>query len=303
MKIACCLLALLATGQSQREPNAIISADNPVRDLVVPYDMRQPFILVITAEGKSTLQVKTAAAITRTPGWHLLKAKQPVIRQADGRARWEQTFILDALLPAGRHVLQIEPLELREGVGDWKQVWKQVELPPLTVEVTLSEHGALRDLAPIEHLAPAASAWPLVVCSLTLAGGLAAAWLVRRNWRRSAPRRTSSPAERALRELERIRRLKASAARLHTMLSALLRRYLSRRFALSGRQRTTQELRAEIDAIGELSAAQKAALCTFLDDCDLVRFAGADASEAECERRLSWLADFIRQTATDQRSR
>lgn len=164
------------------------------------------------------------------------------------------------------------------------------------VQLLIGQKDALRDIAPIEELPPAPSLWPVVVWPLLIAAGLALFLVGRKMYFRVRGRKRLGPHELAAHELERIRRLDPPSDRLHAMLSKVLRRFLSRHFGYAARQRTTQELRHDIDQIADLTDTQRQAVVAFLEHCDLVKFAHMPAG-VSCAEHITWLTAFIEQTS------
>jgi hypothetical protein len=81
-------------------------------------------------------------------------------------------------------------------------------------------------------------------------------------------------------------------------LSAILRRYLERRYAFPAAEMTTEELLPRIDRLplgGGLSQRLKA-LCRFADP---IKFAGAGADRDRMRDHMAFARDFIRQTTVD----
>jgi len=113
------------------------------------------------------------------------------------------------------------------------------------------------------------AAWTAILAALLVGG--AALLLLRR--RGPAPPPPVPPAERALGRLRALR-TDMDPGEFHDGLSALLREFLSARFALRTRERTTEEILAAPETAHALGPDAHGALAGILARCDLARFAG-----------------------------
>jgi hypothetical protein len=96
-------------------------------------------------------------------------------------------------------------------------------------------------------------------------------------WRRNRRARILRPYEIALLRLEAIRTLMqpASAREFSTAVSDIVRSYIEQRFEIGVTRRTTEEfLRDLVDAANTSLARHQSLLAEFLQQCDLVKFAG-----------------------------
>jgi hypothetical protein len=157
----------------------------------------------------------------------------------------------------------------------------------------------IRDIRGPQFLVPA---WLLP--ALLVAGALAAlgAYGVWRR-RRARPTRALLPFETALQRLEDIRALMhpAGAREFSTAVSDIVRGYIEQEFHLTATHRTTEEfLRDLLESSNSSLARHRALLSEFLNQCDLVKFAGISLSLQNMESlRLSACA-FVRATADEQ---
>jgi hypothetical protein len=142
--------------------------------------------------------------------------------------------------------------------------------------------------------------WGFVLI-LGLTGALIlGAWLVKR--RRIAQPPPLSPAQLALRELERIERTlsdEGDAAMVHTELSHVLRRYLADRFGVPALEQTTAELLEAIRPHPGMSADQQKLLHDWFARCDLAKFARLYSSLEECPQTIELGREVVRQTRTE----
>ncbi len=78
-------------------------------------------------------------------------------------------------------------------------------------------------------------------------------------------------------------------------LSAVLRRYIERRFNFPAAEMTTEELLPQVDRIA-LDASLALELKTFCRQTDPIKFAGAAARQGRLARDLAFSRNFVRQT-------
>jgi hypothetical protein len=181
---------------------------------------------------------------------------------------------------------------------------------PVTITVTslLPENAdltALQDIAPPVDL-PAGSfpAWVWVtVGSLGGLGmGLVAWWYWR--WRQATARATPQPAHvlalAALQQLQREELItRQDIETFYVRLSGILRQYVERRFGLHALEQTTEEFLDALLSREGLLATHRALLQTFLEHCDLVKFARHQPAPDVMHRALTSVTCFIEQTADD----
>jgi hypothetical protein len=242
--------------------------------------------LTLEVEGKPPLEVELPAKITPSEAWKATPAGPPATTPlAGGRVRWRQTLDLEPL-QKGKHPLPLEPLRFREGTGPWQEAaWKPF-LVVVTTEVIKPDVGEARDITSIEEL-PSEPAWPVwlpaMIVGLAALGLLLIVWLL---WRRRPLALALSADKAALRELERLAALRLATARdverYHTRLSAVVRRYLERRFQLPASRQTTAEFLDALRHSPQLPAGQQALLRDFLERCDLGKFAPVTPGPQEC---------------------
>lgn len=202
---------------------------------------------------------------------------------------WRQDFMVEPLQP-GKLTLVIPPLRYRDGDGPWHTVvWK-----PIVVNVTTTVRPDVKDLRDItspEDLPyvqpnPGRNVWfwlPVIGTALVLL-------IVTAVWRRrKRDVATLSPAQLAQRELDRVASLGLPSAgktvEFHFLVHDVVRRYLKRRYHISGRCSTTNELlRSLRDA--DVSADRQAILDEFFQRCEPARFSGRIPSTADCAKTV-----------------
>jgi hypothetical protein len=147
------------------------------------------------------------------------------------------------------------------------------------------------------------SSWLMAggVTMLAIAAGslLAARVLHRKD--QAAPTPARSVHQTALQELKQIEALNLPASgefeRFHVELSNLIRRYVERRFPVQATQQTSPEFLERVQAAAWLTSEQQALLRDFLEQCDLVKFAGVTPPAEQCEALVGAARRFIDQTA------
>jgi hypothetical protein len=212
-----------------------------------------------------------------------------------GRLTWCQTAELRQARP-GVVALPGVRLRLRDGPGaEWQEVvWADIL-------------KTLRGPPPAEELPPPApSPWPgrlrragaAVGAALVLGLALALWVALRRRGRRAEP---LPPHDRALRELERVEREglppAGDAAEYHTRVGDVVRAYVAARFGVRAAQQTTAEFLAGLGAVPELDAEGRELLRSFLERCDLAKFARVSPPPEECRRTAELAREFVRRTA------
>ena len=181
---------------------------------------------------------------------------------------------------------------------------------PLTLTVRSVLTGdATTDLAPRKNVADQPR--PLRFW-LWIAGGIVAGlalvvalvtFLVRRSKRKDHSAPPKPPHEIAL---ARLASLLASDLlnqrrfeRFLDELSGILRHYIEDRFSIHAPQQTTEEFLPAARAAGALNHEQTAAVGRFLEKCDLVKFAKADADRADIDRAVDMVRAFIENSKSD----
>jgi hypothetical protein len=135
-----------------------------------------------------------------------------------------------------------------------------------------------------------------------LAGGMFVALCAYAIWsrrhRRPPPRHLTS-SERALEGLQNTRPLMqpATAREFGIAASEVIRTYIERRFVVVATQQTTEEfLQTLLQNPNEMLARHRPLLEVFLQQCDLVKFAGTSLTVADMESLFQRARDFVRET-------
>jgi hypothetical protein len=138
----------------------------------------------------------------------------------------------------------------------------------------------------------------IVAASLLL--GLCAYGIWRRQRRRSA--RALLPFEIALQRLEEIRAMMSpsSAQQFSVMVSDIVRSYIEQRFDVTATRRTTEEfLHDLLQSSNTMLVRYRAPLGDFLQQCDIVKFAGVSLTMHNMESLHRSACSFVRETAQE----
>lgn len=147
------------------------------------------------------------------------------------------------------------------------------------------------------------TAWPawwaaaLAAAVILSALGGYALW---RWWRARRRPRVLLPFEAALQQLEAIRPLlqPATAREFSIAVSDIVRRYIEQRFAVTATHRTTEEfLNDLLQSTHPALARHRGVLAAFLEQCDLVKFAGMALSSGTMEALYDSARSFVLETA------
>jgi hypothetical protein len=138
--------------------------------------------------------------------------------------------------------------------------------------------------------------------SAALAGALVVALCAYAVWRRRhrVADRTLTLSERTLERLESTRPLMrpATAREFGIAASEVIRDYVEKRFDVVATQRTTEEfLQTLLQSTNEALARHRSLLAEFLQQCDLVKFAGASLAVGDMESLFQSARGFVLETA------
>jgi len=142
----------------------------------------------------------------------------------------------------------------------------------------------------------------LMIAGLLLLAA-AAWWFIRRRRADAAQRGMAAAAEQAeedaLAELEKLFELISQEhSRPYAIeSSAIIRRYIERRFSLEAPRRSTEEFLAEARTSPKLAEPHQQLLADFLGCCDLLKFARTRADHRELGALQQAAMNFVRETA------
>jgi hypothetical protein len=158
------------------------------------------------------------------------------------------------------------------------------------------------DLRLLEPPHPWFAQYGWMLAALMVAAGIVW-WIVRRRAKRAAATAqaaaTQAAEEDALAELERLFALiDAERSRPYALeSSAIIRRYLERRFDLAAPLRSTEEFLAEARHAPQLNAEFQKLLADFLRCCDVLKFARTVADRSELAQLHESATHFVTETA------
>lgn len=158
--------------------------------------------------------------------------------------------------------------------------------------------GFLPDLPPLESIpAPFPWLWLLVAIAIAALGY----WLCRRYLKYRAARTLAPepelPAhERALLAMRDAMPLIEEPKRFVIAISDALRAYLEQRFALRAPEQTTEEFLSDLAKDQTLSGQHKSQLTDFMNQCDLVKFAGQSRAKDELYQLYDSAVTVVQET-------
>ena len=221
---------------------------------------------------------------------------------------WHQDYTLEATRAGS---LTIPPLPITSQAQEASEP-RTIQTLPLTITVTsvLPENADL--MAPKDIAPPAAlTRRGLPVWLTILLGIIAGLCLLAALWwwyrRRTRPAEAPSPRPAHLVALEALRLLQRDNLimtgridEFYVRLSAILRRYVEWRFGLRAPEQTTEEFLAAAHTTGALIVAHRDLLGTFLQQCDLVKFARHQPTPDDMQRAWDSAKNFVEHTADEQ---
>jgi Domain of unknown function (DUF4381) len=156
--------------------------------------------------------------------------------------------------------------------------------------------GAEEDIRDIRGPKAVQASWvlPAVLASAIIVALCAYALWVRRH--RGTRRQTLTLSEQALERLENTRPLMrpATAREFGIAASEVIRNYIEKRFDVIATQRTTEEfLQTLLQSSNETLARHRSQLEEFLQQCDLVKFAGASLTVTDMESLFRSARGFV----------
>ena len=314
------LLALGGAGCRDRQPTAAAPAPSVTREAV-----RGPLTLRLTAD-RQELTLADRVLLTLSAeydeGYDVAlprfgaNLEQFLIRDArdedprlvgPGRVQTARTYTLEPLV-SGTYT--VKPMKVTFGKrGEEAIDAHDLETPELTLTVTslLPEDIARLDVEDIvgpRELPRPRRPWLGWGLGGLVAAAALAVWLWRRQRRTAAARAPTRPAhEVAYEELRDLVALdlvsQGRYKEFYRALSAILRRYIERRFRLHAPERTTEEFLDELSRDHTLAPRHKELLKAFLGHCDLVKFAEVVPGPTQIQESFDRSKAFIEETRAD----
>jgi hypothetical protein len=180
--------------------------------------------------------------------------------------------------------------------------------PPAGAPAGNTAPAPMTDIHDIKPVLDMAGHWPWIWIVLGAAAALLLAALGWWLWkRRKRPEKTTAAGATALSpDAEALAALDALCAqtgvaprKFYFRLSAILRRYIERRYRIPAAEMTSEELLPRMDRL-QLDRRLAEAFRTFCRETDPIKFAGAAAHRDQVDRDLAFCRDFVRRTAVSQ---
>ncbi len=135
---------------------------------------------------------------------------------------------------------------------------------------------------------------------LLIAGGIVASIWLRKKLFKPAPVIVIPPHVRAKNKLREALSLIHDPRLFCIVVSDALRVYLEERFNFRAPERTTEEFLLDLQRTSLLTSDQKVSLTEFLQECDLVKFAGFEPNEEELRRLHDAALRLVDETQYEQ---
>lgn len=226
--------------------------------------------------------------------------------QPNGELRSEMRFKFE-VLHGGAYEWPALSIRFR-ATGDSE--WSNADTEPVPVEFRSMLEEGRDSVEPRPN--PGPLGWPMEWWFWILAIGLLAAVLVgalvtlvawRRGARPIAPMVRQSPYRLALDAIARIEAAgyleRGEVDRFYTELSGVIRHYIEGQFGLRAPEQTTEEFLQALMAKPVLLRGHRDALASFLEQCDLVKFARVRPTRQEGQNVLSAARGFVEATRGD----
>ncbi len=173
-------------------------------------------------------------------------------------------------------------------------------LPTPSTNSSTTNDLASMDIRDIKPIADIPDPWFWVWVVLGIVAGAVLGWLLWRWWKaRQAEAQKPvmlPPHVRARQRLLRAMDLISQPKPFCIEVSDTVRLYLEEQFSLRAPERTTEEFLHELKESWLLSNAQKQSLGAFLEQCDLVKFAGLEPMQSELEALHASASRLIEET-------
>lgn len=261
-----------------------------------------PVRLVVEARGPAGTRFRIEPPKVAPPAGgspSSLEVRDPRITERAEGARLEATV---RAWEAG--TAELPATAVRATLADGREVALEVGPASFEVRTLLGDGIPLTELAaelrgPVE-IDTTPWWWWATAAGMALAAGGAVWWLAtRRSAAAAVP--PLPPAEWAMRELGVLEsdRLpeRGDVEGFFVRLSAIVRGYVERRFAIAAPDRTTQEFLREASVHPQLAGGHAQAIGSFLRAADLVKFAAVRPGGEECRASLESMRSFVAATA------
>jgi hypothetical protein len=278
------------------------AADVSVRSRVYPATM------TIGGEIKVFYEVLRPSDVKLKPPTEKLKAdpfEVKLVRVLETKpvaGDYKDTIVLTVtVFETGELTFPSVPIGYETSRGARDNVWTK----PLKIKVTPVSRAEDKKIKPIKDILPsdlrALRAALLGALALVLFAVLGALVWRRRQTRKAKidPETLKAPHERALLELGRLEKKPLLEEGLkkdyYGGLTQVLKTYLGRQFGFAAADLTTAEILQEVKG-GPMDEIARRELKEFLDDADLVKFAGFSPSPEQTERSTERVREIVRRT-------
>jgi hypothetical protein len=269
---------------------------------------------VIEVEQKEGVQARLPELAELDFGGFLVRdfKRIPEVTDAEGTSTHGAIYVLEPQL-SGDYVIQ--PFEVKFVLKDESTAEEEAEYPhsvetkPFTIEVTSLSEGDSRAVelrpiqGPVDLPRPPVSRWKLFVFLGATAAMIVLIAAVIIAGRRYRPKAISKPVPPHVRALEALRRLRdrklieqGLIKEFYYELSNIMRHYIERRFGLTAPEQTTEEFLVAVSRDDQFDTRTRELLGSYLEHCDLVKFAKYAPETAEIQRSFNVTRDFIEQT-------
>ena len=260
---------------------------------------------VLAPEGATVTLPGVDAAVGELTLVDLARAEPTVA--SDGRILHRETYLLEPFLDGAYAVGPIR-VSYTPGPG---QAARTSTIPPEPIGVEVAsvladseELPDIKDIAPLAELPPDRRPWIAAGVGVWWLVVLAALAYVRHRRRKMLPAPPPAPPpddEIALGELAVLLSENLVAAgrvdEFYTRLTAILRRYVERRFGFHAPVQTTEQFLAAIGRDQAFADVHRGLLGRFLARCDLVKFAADRPDNQAIDGAVSTCKQFIAETA------
>jgi len=289
-------IALVALGATApvEPPVACVELVPPV----IPFHQTAEYRVIV--EGPADMDVHSPENVDHFPGLAVKDVQYDQQNLENGRIRWTQTFVLDAIFVRD---YTIPPATVT--VGDDTTL----TTPAVVLRVrdlTEDERKQAEQFAPIAGPVPVEQPqvrywlWAGAIVLAVLVLGAPLGWFLIRRRRRARIEPEIPAWERAYARLHELDERKlpqqGKFEPFYVDLSAILRYYIEDRFQLRAPEETTPEFLDEASRSGQLSDEQQRRIAVLLRHCDLVKFAQYEPSVQEMEQSFTEVLYFVDET-------
>jgi hypothetical protein len=269
--------------------------------------------LTLSVEAPTDITVTLPEAV-HTLGPFRVQSQTPTgpLPSAPQTQQWKQEYILEADA-AGELTIPALQVAFRHQDAAEEAASQHLSTDPLTIKVISvlpddADVTAPQDIAPpVALLRRGLPPWIWIVAAglAGLGAAVLIGWWYRRRQRfRSAPAPPQPAHVLALQALHRLEQQNLIGQKqidtFYVQLSAILRRYVEWRFRLRAPEQTTEEFLAATLTSGGLLTTHRDSLRTFLQHCDLVKFARHEPTADDMQHTFDSAKAFVNQTADDQ---